>query len=113
MPAAKWQSSLMPYVKNENSFRCPEAVKEFGANSFGYAFNMNLDMTPFSSQDKPERVICFFETNSLGENIAGGSAIMARPGRHNRRGGFAYLDGHGTMVRDGDDPGSWTLNPTR
>lgn len=113
IPATKWQAALMPYLKNEEIFRCPKAVDDSGASAFGYAFNAGLSMKRLSSKDKSEQTICFFETNSLGPNVSGGRDLVANPGRHIERSGFAYLDGHAKMVKDGADPGYWALTLTR
>lgn len=113
MPAKNWHGKLEPYTKNLGLFRCQKAVRDSGEDSFGYAYNVTLSGVKLPTVDKRGETILFFDASVFTPNAVGGADIVAKPSRHGGKNGYAYLNGKARMVKDGTDPGSWTLSPTR
>lgn len=89
LPSAdKWQDELLPYLKNEQAFRCPVAPEL----ECGYAFNAALSGLPLAQIENPAEMIVIFESAQGVRNASGRPEALAK--RHNEGGNVAYVDGH-------------------
>ena len=97
--ARKWIDEVMPYVKNEQIFRCP-ALPE-GSN-YGYALNQNLDKIQMAKMDNPAQTVAIYETSDLTRNAFG--VADERAYRHLGGSNLAFADGHIKWFAQGQEP---------
>ena len=81
--ADKYQDALMPYIRSEQVFHCPDDKN--GAPN--YAFNVSLENLSFDKITQPAQTVMIYE----GKN---GELDF----RHNNRAGVAFADGHCELV---------------
>jgi len=88
--ADKWCDELMPYLKNEEILRCPQAPEL----ECGYAFNVALSGLSLGMIEAPAETIILFDSDQGKRN--GSAAVTAIPkvGRHNGGNNVGYVDGH-------------------
>jgi hypothetical protein len=103
-PAAdKWCDEILPHVKDQDVFRCPNVP---GAKS-GYAFNVALSGRALGEIADPARTVLIYESN-LGWNGAGGPESVVSPPRHFMSSGKAivigFVDGHVRTVSSAELP---------
>lgn len=113
VPAESWHDGLEPYTKNANLFHCRKAQHDSNQDAFGYAYNVTLSKSKLPPEEKRGRAVLFFDSTVLTANATGGKEIVAKPGRHAGTNNFAFLDNTVKGIKDGTDPGSWFLSPTR
>jgi hypothetical protein len=103
-PAAdKWCDEILPHVKDQDVFRCPNVP---GAKS-GYAFNVALSGRALGEIADPPNTVLIFESD-LGWNGAGGLENVVSPPRHFMSSGKAivigFVDGHVRTVSSAELP---------
>lgn len=96
-PADKWIDEIMPYLHNEEVFKCPGTPDR----AYGYAFNTAFSKMPLARIDNPTEAIVVFESNLGIRNAHGKPTEVPRPGRHNDGNNFGYVDGHCKWLRNG------------
>jgi len=94
--ASKWMDQLLPYLENEQIFKCPEAPNL----EYGYAMNKTLGGVNIKDIINPEKTVLFFDSDLGTRNAAGGWEVAAYPPRHDGGNNYAYLDGHVGWSRD-------------
>ena len=92
---AKWCDTLMPYLKNENVYRCPQGKP--GQRSH-YAFNSRLAEHGTKEVQAPAETVLIFETDG-GWNVAGGRELLPVKPRHGGAYVIGFADGHVETVR--------------
>ncbi len=99
-PADKWCDLTMPYVKNEEVYKCPSAE-----GPWSYAMNYKLSRLNEASIASPAETISLFETMPCRKNAwddARGAlpgATLANPPRHNGWNNYAFVDGHAKSLK--------------
>ena len=95
---AKWHTGVMPYIRNEQVFRCP--ADESPDNS--YAFNRNLGLMPMGRIARPSETIMNFEsalhTYDAFDLKGDVGASLPKPPRHDGRNSTGFVDGHAMML---------------
>lgn len=82
--ANKWRSSIMPYTKNQETFRCPE---DKSGNPSSYRMNPRMSKLSVVSLSDPAGTVLIFE----------GDATGFVP-RHAGAGNVAFTDGHAKAI---------------
>ncbi len=105
-PAAKWQETIMDYVKNPDIYRCPQA-EELRS---GFAYNNKL-----AGQQRPDspgsaNIVSIFETDR-GWDVHGGPTLLPKEPRHEKGDNYGFADGHAKWVRRKDLDGTWFKTP--
>ncbi len=85
---AVWSDELLGYVRNRDSYRCPEAT-----GTCAYAYNAALSGRRGSAVADPQRVVAFFESDR-GWNAHGGKELMTDFARHSGGENVGFPDGH-------------------
>lgn len=92
--AGRWIDLTFPYVKQEESYRCPTLKK----GEYGYAMNDAQSSINVKSSKEPAKEVLTFETNDLQRNAHGAfSPDRAQP-RHGRSIVVGYMDAHAKRV---------------
>jgi prepilin-type processing-associated H-X9-DG protein len=89
-PAENWTQELMPYLKNDQVFRCPGAPDQ----QCGYAYNLALAGRKLGDIPNPAETVLFYETTLGMPSPADLGESQPKPGRHNAGNSVAYTDGH-------------------
>jgi prepilin-type processing-associated H-X9-DG protein len=89
--AARWDTDLMPYIKNMTVFRCPGRPVPNG-----YAFNSRLSGVDSTRLASAATVPMLFESSMGSPGTADALTSFVAP--HNGNGGVAYADGHVQFV---------------
>ncbi len=97
--ARKWIDNVMPYVKNEQIFRCPSLPD---GDNYGYALNQNLDGLGLAKMNNPAQTVAIYETNDLTRNAFG--VADERAYRHLGGSNIAFADGHIKWFAQGQEP---------
>jgi prepilin-type processing-associated H-X9-DG protein len=87
-PAGKWQTGILPYVKNRKVFQCPT---DTGSGS--YAFNKALSGVSLASVRNPAATAALFESDLHKPNafgLAKDAVLYRHPGGSN----WGFADGH-------------------
>lgn len=84
---ATFQKALLPYIKNEAVFRCPEHSKNGAVASPSYVMNSHLAGKAVARLKVPARTVLFFEATAGKMDF-----------RHDGRAGVAFADGHVALV---------------
>ena len=92
---ATWCDTLMPYINNQNTFRCPQGKP--GQRSH-YAFNSHLAGHNTKDIQSPAETVLVFETDG-GWNVAGGRELLPAQPRHNGVYVIGFADGHAEAVQ--------------
>lgn len=100
-PADKWIDEIMPYVRNEQLFRCPAAPDL----EYGYAFNAGLNAVKMEDITRPSEIVLIFESNLGTRNAAGGPEAVSDPPRHDVGNAYGFVDGHVKLSPDVPDFG--------
>lgn len=96
LPSAdKWMDEIMPYMRNEQVLKCPDAPDL----AYGYAFNTALSRVSLAKVDKPAEVITVFESDRNTRNAHGDPTEVPKPGRHNNGNNVGYVDGHCKLLK--------------
>jgi prepilin-type processing-associated H-X9-DG protein len=95
--AARWDTDVMPYIKNVTILRCPARQLPNG-----YAFNSKLSEADSSLLSSPESVPMLFESSSGSPGTADPLTSFVAP--HNGNGCIAWADGHVTFVTAAPSP---------
>jgi prepilin-type processing-associated H-X9-DG protein len=96
-PAAEWMDMTLPYLKNENTYRCP-GVAEKDKFAYGYGFNRKLERTLYEKIAEPEKTIMLFESWNLKKNVSDSVLTLLESPRHNDTINLAYADGHASRL---------------
>lgn len=83
LKADKYQEALMPYIRNEQIFHCPDDK----SGALSYSFNAKLENLTQAQITVPSQIVMIYE----GKN---GQLEF----RHNNRAGIAFADGHYKLV---------------
>lgn len=89
--AARWDTDVMPYIKNMTVLRCPARPVPNG-----YAFNSRLSTVDSTRLANAANVPMFFESSMGSPGTADPLTSFLAP--HNGNGGVAYADGHVQFV---------------
>jgi prepilin-type processing-associated H-X9-DG protein len=89
--ARRWDTDLMPYIKDMRLFRCPARPSP---NAYG--FNSKLSGIDSSRLANPPGVTMLFESSMGSPGTADTLTSFLTP--HDGMGGVAYADGHVKMV---------------
>ena len=104
-PAAKWQETMMNYVKNPDIYRCPKAEQLRS----GFAYNDKL-----AGQQPPDRdrvaQVTLFETDR-GWDADGGPILLPRGPRHEKGDNYGFADGHARWYARKNANGNWFKSP--
>jgi prepilin-type processing-associated H-X9-DG protein len=85
-PSATWQAEVMPYIKSQQVFACPDR----GPAPVGYAYNILLDRRPMRQILSPAATPMAFDSG-LG---SGADRLESFVIPHAGRGNVAFADGH-------------------
>ncbi len=88
LPRAQWIDGLLPYMKNEKLFTCPEVAEEQKL----YGYSLNFAVSGGNSDKLAQSLPLFFETDALGRSVVANLAAISRH-RHDMRG-----DGGGSVI---------------
>jgi prepilin-type processing-associated H-X9-DG protein len=91
-----WNDGLMPYVKNEEVFRCPS---ESNRTLPSYGMNWRLGKVKSSTLALPGRTVLLFDALP-GKNQAGGQGLLPDPPRHPNAQNIGFADGHAKSVAE-------------
>ena len=97
--ARKWMDDILPYVRNEQIFRCPALP---AGSNYGYALNQNLAGLNLGKMDNPAQTAAIYETDDLTRNAFG--AGEERAYRHIGGSNIAFADGHIKWYPQGQEP---------
>jgi hypothetical protein len=103
-----WSDQLVEYIKNLDTYRCPQAPDLRCA----YAFNDGAaDATNASLEGPTARYLVTIFESDRGWNAHGGPELLPAVPRHLDGEHFAFLDGHALWVKRGDAtvPLQWQL----
>jgi prepilin-type processing-associated H-X9-DG protein len=98
--ADRWIEDLMPYVRSEEVFKCPD--DDSGARS-SYAMNSALSGLALKEIKDPSNLVLVFETNKPGNNPAGGPEAVQLRHNNGRYAVYGYVDGHAKMAQKGEN----------
>ncbi len=98
-PRLRWIDSVMPYIKNESVFRCPELL-ESDRNAYGYAFNGILSSVPLKNVTSPESTPVIYDSDQLGRGAFDHVSSFPTPGRHKGGNYIGFVDGHVKWIAD-------------
>ncbi len=95
-PASQWMDTINPYLKSDESYRCPQvAPGETNPNGpFGYAMNSYLNRKNLADIKQPEAAFLMWDSNNLAKNASDPMNSIAYPLRHNIFDNISYVDGH-------------------
>lgn len=82
--ANKWRSSIMPYVKNTEIFRCPD---DKSGSPSSYRMNPKLSKVSVAALEEPANTVLVYEGD--------GNGFIPR---HGGKGSVAFADGHAKMI---------------
>jgi prepilin-type processing-associated H-X9-DG protein len=89
-----WCDALGPYIKNAQTFHCPQGKP---GQRCHYAFNARLVGHEMKDVQAPAQTVLIFETDG-GWNLAGGRELLSAKPRHARAYAVGFADGHAEMV---------------
>jgi prepilin-type processing-associated H-X9-DG protein len=89
-----WNEGIMPYVKNDQIFHCPEEPVQ---DVPSYGMNGRLKKLKVSTLASLERTVLLFDSIP-GKDIAGGKALLPRPPRHDNGQNVGFVDGHAKWI---------------
>ena len=89
-----WCDALLPYVKHQEVFLCPQGTS---GQRCHHALNAKLVGHGWKELQAPAQTVVIFETDG-GWNVAGGPELLPAKPRHNRAYCFGFADGHVEMV---------------
>jgi hypothetical protein len=100
--AGNWQEGIMPYVKKEDDFHCPETTPNGGGSpgltGTSYAFNSALDQVRLAQVADPRATVLHFETTNFSPNASDALTSLPHPARHKKSGvpgnNVSLVDGH-------------------
>jgi hypothetical protein len=114
--ATDWMDATYPYLKNKNTYRCPQSGST-QSNDFGYAFNATLAfktlVTPKAPAHRnattaakdnalttpPAILIMLYDSRDLRWNASTpGLSGVADPPRHGMLTTIGYADGHAKQI---------------
>jgi prepilin-type processing-associated H-X9-DG protein len=90
-----WCDLLLPYIKNQQAFLCPQGKP---GQRCHYALNAQLVGRYTKAVKKPAQTVLIFETDG-GWNMVGGRELFPAKPRHSGAYAVGFADGHGEMVR--------------
>ena len=90
-----WCDALMPYVKNQATYLCPQGKP---GQRCHYAFNAKLVGHEMKEVQSPAETVLVFESDG-GWNVAGGPELFPATPRHSGAYAVGFADGHAEMVR--------------
>ncbi len=93
LPSAHWMDLLLPYVKDSDIYRCPQA-RDADPNAYGYSFNLLLARRPMSRVPAPDETLMVYDSEYLLRNATDAVTSLPQPGRHDRGNIVSYVDGH-------------------
>lgn len=99
-----WMDEILPDMKSEDMFRCPQAPSKPGEGKkvYGYAMNRPLAGRDASHIKQPATAIVLFDSANLERNVMGGPSLLPKPGRHVSR-----ENGPGNNVGYADTHSKW------
>jgi prepilin-type processing-associated H-X9-DG protein len=99
-PAANWGPELLPYLKNDQVFRCPEAPEL----ACGYAYNLEVAGRKLADIAQPAEAVLFYESTIGRLDAADKGESQPQPGRHQGANNLAYVDGHAKWLGPAEAP---------
>jgi len=104
-----WQEGMVPYIRREDVFHCPEvspAGDIAGLNSTAYAYNSALDQVRLAQVPEPKNTVLHFETTNFSRNASDALTSLPHPARHRKSSGagnnVSFVDGHAVFWPESD-----------
>ena len=67
----KWMDDVMPYIKEEYVFHCPDVAHgDSSSDKYGYAFNALLSAKPYAEISNSNSMVLIFESTNLERNAS-------------------------------------------
>jgi len=98
-PADKWCDGVMPYLRNEELFKCPSDPQ----HDYSYAFNRNLGGKRLGQIPRPAETVLIFDSTAGKKNAADAGESWPEEGRHNGGNNCAWADGHARWTQEKPD----------